>query len=233
MSYSYRNSWVVSGSNTLTVAPTAGDLILIYTHTSVGGGSPTVTFSDNSSSTWVTTSVNASNVGTSGGNYYSFGYCLAANSGVTTITATFNNGTPGTCFITAIAYSGMTSPSYEGISAVNVQTNPGTGANAIVGGTNNVTAQPALVIGLTDNDSGPNAGYTAGAGYTIRYTGATTGVGIEDLEALSTGNQTATFTNASHGTENFVTWTLAFAEGGGGPAGPAPLYYQRKVLYFI
>lgn len=214
MSYTYNTSAANSASgNTVTISPTAGALLIVFSATSGGAGTPTVTFSDNSSSTWA----NASNNVVVNGLHYSVGYCLSANSGVTTITATYNGGTPGTCDIVAISYTGMTSPSFVGVTTPLETVSPGAGTistNALACGSTN-----ALFVGFVRDELNSPA-YTAGAGFTMRYNNApnTFGLGVEDPAAEVTGSNTATWTVATHGTDTFAAVAVAFADNGGGAA---------------
>ncbi len=132
----------------------------------------------------------------------------------TSITATYNGGTPGSVSLYCIEYSGiaLTSP-LIGVSAVNLQSSPGTGTNAVTSNALNVsTGVPALVLGLISDQSG--LGMSAGTGYTLRFdNGGTGGDALlgEDLRATVTGNQTATGTT-THGTDTFVSYVIAFGE---------------------
>ena len=197
----------VPNGNTVTISPSAGDLIVVYSTTSSGGGSPTVTFSDNAGGTWVNTNINNA-ITNSWCN--AIGYCLNCPAGITTITCTYNGGTPGNCEIRAVAYSGISSATYIGVTAINTQATPGTGSNLIVSAALNVTSQPALFIGI-DHNTNSNGGGSAGTGFTARGT-QLNGTYIEDQEVTSTGNATATFTSTRGALDTFATWAIAFYE---------------------
>ena len=201
---------------TITVSPPTGSLIIVSSATSAGGGTPTVTFSDNSTSTWV----NASNNVVLSGIHYSVGYCLAALAGVTTITATYNGGLPGTVELAAIIYTGMTSPSFVAISAPNVQVSPGATANAVTAAALACGAVNALLLGISIDVTASNSGLSAGTGFTSRYNnGNNLNTAFEDPNAEVTGSQTATWTATTHGTDTYGSIAIAFADNTGGGGG--------------
>jgi hypothetical protein len=209
----------VSSGNTITISPPTGALVVVYSVTSGGGGTPTVTFSDNSSSAWANAS---NNVVGSDGLHYSVGYCLNAAAGVTTITATYNGGTPGTANLVAITYTGLSSPSFVAITAPNVQASPGAGTNAITTAALATGSTNALFIGFSIDSSAGNTGLVAGTGFTQRYSNNTGGLGVfaEDPNAEVTGSQTATWTASTHSTDTYGSLAVAFADNasGGGTA---------------
>lgn len=208
-------------ANTVTISPTTGAMVVVFSETSGGGGTPTVTCSDNSGSTWV----NASNNVVVTGLHYSVCYTLSAAAGVTTITATYNGGTPGTTILAAFSYTGLTSPSFVAVSTPNTQASPGTGTNAVTtialacGSTN------ALFIGYSGDSTGSNGGLTVGTGFTQRLNAASLGGQAfgEDPNAEVTGSQTATWTAATHSTDTYGSVGVCFADnaftGTGGPLG--------------
>jgi hypothetical protein len=210
----------VSGVNTITISPPTGALVIVFSITSGGGGTPTVVFSDNSSSTWA----NASNNVNVGGNHFSVGYCLAAAAGVTTITATYNGGTPGACNLVAIAYTGMSSPTFVALTAPNAQTAPGTGANLVTTTALSCGSTNALFVGMHADTTNANDGLTVGTGFTLRadlVSGAnTTQIYLQDPNAEVTGSNTSTMTVASHGADTYGSIGIAFADNasGGGTA---------------
>jgi hypothetical protein len=210
MSYTYRTSANNSANaNTITISPTAGDVVVLISMTSSGGGTPTMTVADGQSGVWTTTSINGTANGA--GYYASIAYCLNAPAGVTTLTATFNGGTPGNCDMAATSYGGLSSPSFVGINH-NYQNSPGTGTNAIVSAALNVGAIPALFIGIVTDGTG-NGGTTAGTGFTRRVNNVTSlDITTEDPGAEVTGSQIATFTNTTHGTDMFDTYAIAFVD---------------------
>jgi hypothetical protein len=212
MSYTYHTSANnTANANTITISPTVGDVIVVISVTTSGGGTPTMTVADGHSGVWTTTTVNGTLNGA--GYYTSIAYCLSAPAGVTTLTVTFNGGTPGNCDMAATCYSGLNAPSFIGIVADNYQNAPGTGTNAIVSTSFNVGITPALFVGITTNGSG-NGGATAGTGFTLRVNNATSlAISTEDVNAEVTGSQIATFTNTTHGgTDQFDTYAIAFAD---------------------
>ena len=203
--------------DTVPLSPNAGDLLVLLSSTSSGGGNPTVTISDDGTggSGWITP---INNEILSGDSHRSVAYCLSAAAGITTITANYNGGTPGQCALAAAAYYGMTSPAFEGISTTNYQVAPGAGTDAITANPFTVVAHPAIVIGLMEDDTHQYSGVLAGTGFTARSVDpdSVTGLLIEDLEATSPGSVTATFTadpNYSRGNDSINSWTMVFSEG--------------------
>lgn len=201
----------VTQGNTITISPATGALVIVFSITSGGGGTPTVVFSDNSSSTWA----NASNNVAVSGLHYSVGYCLSADAGVTTITATYNGGTPGSCDLVAITYTGMSSPSFVAITAPNNQVAPGTTANALTAGALACGAVNALMVGMSANFSA-HGNIVAGTGFTARFSnnsGNQDFIVLEDPAIEVTGSNTATFTDATHGgTDTYASLAVAFAD---------------------
>lgn len=206
MAYAFVGSGVNSANgNTVTYSPTAGNALVILIGTSPGGGSPTVSVSDNKGSSYQVAKAQTANPSFWSG----VEYLLNCQSGITTITCTFNGGTPGQCNILVLEYSGLSS--FIGCTSANAQSAAGTGANAVVSSALNVTSQPAAFIGLC-YDSNQNHPASAGTGFTARY-GLATGDGLfaEDERITSTGNQTATLT-LNTGTDATQTYAIAFAE---------------------
>lgn len=202
-----------ASGNTVTMSPATGSMVVAFSSTSGGGGTPTITCSDNSSSTWA----NASNNVVVSGLHYSVCYTLSAAAGVTTITITYNGGTPGTVNIAAASYTGMGTPSFVAVAAPNVQVTPGNGntlqANAVACGSTN-----ALLVGftmVTNADHTP----TVGPGFTQRYSNDPNLLGllIEDPNAEVTGSQTATFSTTNGTTDTFASLAIAFADHSAGP----------------
>lgn len=211
------------GANTVSISPPTGSLVAIYSVTSGGGGTPTVVFSDDALSVWS----NASNNVSVSGHHVSVGYTLASAVGMTTITATYNGGTPGTCDLLAVAYTGLVSPSFVAVSAPNVQASPGTGANAITANALNCGAINALMLVLSD-ELGNHSNMSAGTGYTLRFNSTVSagdGMAVEDPGAEVTGSQTGTYTSTNGSTDTFVTLSIAFADN---VVGPAPTSYQLE-----
>lgn len=220
MSYTYNSSAINSAANanTITLSPPSGSLIAVYSVTSAGGGTPTVTLSDNGSgSVWA----NASNNVVTGSDHCSVAYCLSAGTGITTLTATYNGGTPGTCDLIAVCYTGLTSPSFVAVATPNGQTNPGTGANAITANALNCGSTNALMI-VFSKENANHSNMAAGTGFTLRLNttvGASDGLAVEDPAAEVTGSQTGTFTDATNGAgAAYNTISVAFADNTGGAA---------------
>jgi hypothetical protein len=206
-----------SNANTITYSPTAGNYLVVVSATSAGGGSPTATIADGHSGSWTT---QKAAVQDDGDLFYSVYTCGSAASGVTTVTLTYNGGTPGNTYLAILEYSGLSPTGWIGISAFKNQTAPGAGANAITSNSVNVTTQPAALIGWI-NELGANGGTTAGTSplaFTIRVT--TSGViGIEDARVTATGNASLTATNTAHGgADGFTTYVMAISEPAIGPS---------------
>lgn len=120
--------------------------------------------------------------------------------------------------IIIIPVSGLANPSFDK-SAFAVQNSPGTGTDALTGGsTGTLAAQPAMILGLSsdfNNTTTPAAGtgFTSiGTGWTY---GGTAGMRVEHKRVTSTSSVSATFT-AGTGTDPHASVTLAFDESGAG-----------------
>jgi hypothetical protein len=199
-----------SNANTVTYSPTAGNYLVLFSETSSGGGNPTITVADNGTggSGW-TTKLNAVNVGV----YSSVAICPTASTGDTTITVTYNGGTPGSTQISVVEYSGLSSTGWQGITTGNQQTAPGTGANVVTSNALSVSPAPAALIGWS-MELGGNAGTTAGTSPLAFTRRVNVSVNmVEDVRITSTGSNSATFTNTVHGgTDNFSSYALAITE---------------------
>lgn len=195
-----------ANSNITSWTPTAGNFGLAVISTSAGGGSPTVTnVQDSSTATW--TQALATTYDATKNAYFSIFYKSNLASGITSLTVTINGGTPGTCQIAIVQYSGIATTSPFIVEAHQGQSAPGTGANAISSGAATVSSQPAIVIGITQNDG--NSDTAAGTGYTGRFTGNNDWF-VQDKRVTSTGSNTATATAATHGGTD-VYWTTIIA----------------------
>jgi hypothetical protein len=194
---------------TVTISPTAGNLLVIGMKTSVGGGTPTASLPDNSSTVYTVALASISPAGSSW--WYSFFYLKNIPAGITTLTASFAGGAPGNLDISVLEYSGLdTSSPFIGITADNVQVGPGTAANAITSATISLTNVPAVLIGYCVDEPN-NINPSIGTSFTTRGT-AGPGVLWEDQRFTSNTTPAATFTAASSGTDTFSTFALAFAE---------------------
>ena len=203
MAYAYANKWTSGSGNTITIAPSAGSLLVLSTFTSSGGGNPTYTIADNLGSTWQVAQA-ATNDG--GGAWDGVQYLLNCGAGITTLTLTFNGGTPGaSCFITVVEYTGIAATAaFLGI-VRNVQAAPGTGTDALTASGLSVTTAPALLLCLVTSGSAS----TAGTGFTSRST--TNNLLVSDSRITSTGTYGVTAT-AANGSATYATHALAFAE---------------------
>ena len=215
--YAFNSSGVnFTTQNVVPLTPPTGALMVAFSNTSGGGGTPTVGFSDNSSSVWA----NASNNVVVGGIHYSVGYCLSALAGVTAITATYNGGTPGSTNLCAAAYTGLVLPVFVAVSAPNTQVAPGTGANLVTANALACGSIPTLFIGCSTDFSNANDGLTVGTGFTLRADLiAFSNAGqmyIQDPNAEVTGSNTSTYTVASHGTDTYASLSIAFSDNASG-----------------
>jgi hypothetical protein len=227
MSYTYNSSVGNAASgNTLSLSPPTGALIVVFSETSSGGGTPTVTFSDNAGSIWA----NAMNNYVGSVAHYCIGYCLSALAGVNTITATFNGGTPGTVNMVGAAYTGMTSPSFVATSnTANEQTNPGTGTGAIVTPSVACGSTPALLVGLTV-ETADHTNISAAGGATLRYLNDPNAQGLCLIDATTekTGSQTLAWTSTNGAADSFQSWAAAFADNSAAPTPPFTPFTQTQ-----
>ena len=226
MAYAYvKTTTGTANGNTVAFTYTPGNLLILQVGSSTGGGTPTFTAADTDSNTYQQGSASAN-----AGNNYWHGWRYVENAGgdgSTTVTVTFNGGTPGETAIKVHEYSGLaTSGALIGTPIAANQANPGTGTDAITAGPLNVTSQPALVIGLSGSIGGDPA-FTAGTGYTARST--TVGLAIEDKRVTSTGNQSATFTSSGGGSNIYRTIVAAFAEPANATATATPAQATETV----
>lgn len=217
--YTYvKNGQNSANSNSITFSPTnTGDLLVLWSRTSAGGGTPTLTsVVDNNSVGW-TLGLATATYGSGSENYVSMYYRPNCEAGITSVTCTYNGGTPGGTDILIAEYSGiaLTSP-LIGVTSGNAQASPGTTANAITStGLSVASGLPALIMGLVAN--GGDGDTVAGTGYTARLLSNDTWF-FEDLRATSAGTQTATATAPTHGgTDDYISFVAAFSEAGAGP----------------
>lgn len=199
-----------SNSNTITVSLTTGNLGVLVSSTSSGAGTPTVTqVQDNTGANWTAAISTYQPAGYPGG-WFSVFYKENLPAGVTSVTVTYNGGTPGTCGLTVVQYSGIATSSSFISAASQGQVSPGTGTDAISSGATTISAVPALVLGIVQNAG--NSDTVAGTGFTGR-TAPDNDWFVEDKRATSTGSQTATATAATHGGgDTYFTVVAGFKE---------------------
>lgn len=215
--YAFVNCANNGGSgNTVSYSPTAGNLIVVLSGSSPGSGSPTASIADNKSDAYSTALATTSF--DSGSAFVTVFYLPNVPSGITTLTLTYSGGTPGTTDILVCEYSGLATSSplivASGLNALNA---PGTGTNAVISSTINVTSQPAALIGLSYDEYLNHMGSagTSPLTFTARYgTASSDGLFIEDARLTSTGN-THTASTAATGADYYGVVALAFAETGG------------------
>jgi hypothetical protein len=201
------------------ITPTALNALVGYVITN-NTGATSVTVADTAGNIWaksvtpILTADSAANIFY----FYSFGVAGTA----TTVTVTPNASAINQYYVAEFSSLG----SFLNASS-NIQSNPGTGTNAVTSAVANATAQPAAVIGMSINANGRAAALSAGTGFTARTsvwaTASYTGY-PEDIRVTATGNVAATWT-ASSGAQfdGFTSLVLLFAESGSQPPGTAPL----------
>lgn len=229
-----------ANSNVITYSmASANDLAVFVVGTSSGGGNPFLTAavtnnggqlvpifgSYNNTTNKVAVSANPFT-------FMSYWYYVPGTdaSAPTSFTLTFNGGTPGNCDIGLIEYSGIsTSPLIATVGTINQQTNPGTGANLVVSNAQTVNTFPALILGISIDNSGP--AFSAGTGFTQRANaslGGGVGVSFEDQRATASGSYQPAWTSTHGAASTFASMVLAFAE----PSGVPPSYYLSNDNYF-
>ena len=199
-----------ANGNSITYTATPGNLLVVLSWTSAGGGSPTASISDNLGSTWNTRTATAS-IGAGFGAPWYTAFDLPNCGAVTSITVTYNGGTPGTTDILILEYSAIdTAAPYIGTTQA-AQSAPGGGATLSSGNLSVASGVPALLIGVSRDDQS-NGGFTAGAGYTGRSVTGSAWIYVEDQRATSTGSYAATATETHTATDRYLTTILAYSE---------------------
>lgn len=206
MAYGYVGATL--GNATVTRTITAGNLAVWMSRTSSGGGDPQVLTCDTNTS--VAFSGAIATYQNSIGEWYTFKYLENVGSGVTSVTATYNGGNPGTLNTALVEFSGIAAASAFITSVKQTQATPGITADAISSGATSVTvATAALVMGVTFNQGG---------GDTVGGTGYTTELDNDDLTVYhkritTTASHAATATAGIRGLlDSYETVMLAFNE---------------------
>ena len=142
-----------SNSASTTVAPAQHSTVHWVSKTSSGAGTPTVTDVVTNGGAHLTqdfvTYQDATTL-----EWFSHWYLKDCPSGVTTLTGTFNGGTPGTVYtvVAEVTGSDLTNPLVT--SQHNHQTNPGTATDAITSGTTTtIGTLPALILVVVANNN--------------------------------------------------------------------------------
>ena len=125
-------------------------------------------------------------------------------------------------------------------------TGPGNGAGLVRSTAATNTGPTSIMVGLsTDgpkNATTPGIVSSSGTSLTTLPTPFNWREGGETFDfhaaqherLLSSGSQQSKFTCSTAGSfDRFLTGAVMIDEGASGPSGHAPMYYQRKVLYFI
>jgi hypothetical protein len=225
MAYAYVGSALnSSNSNAVSYSPTAGNLVVVFSETSAGGGTPTATITDNQSSPGWTTAIASVKASSSPVEWLTAFYLPNCGSGITTITLTYNGGTPGTTNLLVVEYSGIATSSPLTGTAYQAQSAPGTTTDAISSTAGAISKAPAAIVGCSFNIE-EDTYFVAGTGFTGRNTASY--IVVEDQRQTSTGSYAATWTDSTKGgSDNYLTVMLAFAEPSGGGGGGNYAYIQ-------
>lgn len=228
MAYAYVGTANNNASGTtVTYSPTNGNMILLLSYTSAGGGSPTCSATTNTSTAFS----NVVPTTAFGGDYVSLLY-LVAGAGVTSITASYVGGTPGTCKLWAIEYSGLSAtPWTAGASVTNSQATPGVSADGVTSGSLAYSGGvPALVFGFHGSNGIDNV--SAGTGYTSRVINTPSGAmgnGLfQDKRITVTGSIASTCT-VDNGGFPMNSILAVFTEAGGVSVAADPLQINAAI----
>ncbi|PYR76318.1 MAG: hypothetical protein DMF86_12700 [Acidobacteria bacterium] len=138
-------------------------------------------------------------------------YSIARATGTDTVSCNFSTASAGKSILVH-EISGVSASAPLDGHRMTVRNSPGGAANAITSGSITTTASGDYIVGFTFNDSGNQADWNAGTGYTRRqdlrvasYTAAS-----EDRVQASAGAISATFTATSASFGDFITGILAF-----------------------
>lgn len=211
-----------SNANTVSISPTAGNLLALVSQTSSGGGSPTfVSIQTNGGANFA-----VANAATQDSNalWHGCAYLKNCPSGVTTITVTYNGGTPGTCRLAVVEYSGLdTASPLVCTPSLNFQTAPGTGTDAVTTSSTAITAQPTMVLGIHYSDSQDNI--VAGTGESNDFLSADN-MRYASKRVTSVASFVSTATFVSIGSGFAASHFLAFQE----PASVGPILMGQACL---
>lgn len=214
MAYSFVKTGQNSlNSNVISFTPTnPGDLLILFSRTSSGGGSPSITsVVDNNSVSWL--SAIATNVYGSGPEpFFTIYYLPNCEAGITSATVTYNGGTPGGTDLLIAEYSGIaTTTPLIATPVGQAQATPGTTTDAITSGSMSVASSvPAALIGIVLNAGDSDT--VAGTGFTARLLADNNWM-LEDKRITTTGSYAATATAPTHGAgDSYITFVLAFSE---------------------
>jgi hypothetical protein len=206
------------------ISPAAGNLLALNSGTSAGGGTPTATFeamsgTNGTGSVLATFTIPATlaSRNVDGGDWETGAYLENIPSGVASILATYNGGTPGTVGLQVAEMSGLATSSAYIVAAHQRLVSPGTGTDAITTGTASVSSIPAFIFSsafMTHNA----ATVAAGTGYTSVFSGTGYMFMQWRREAGSTGSYAATATDATNGGGHTYSISyMAFAEASSTP----------------
>jgi hypothetical protein len=208
-------STLTIGTANIAANPTAGNL-LFYVVNYTSGSLQTATVSDTLLNAFVEI---GSHFDSTVGDAFHWGYSKNISGG----SADAFLATMGTLVadpaIYVAEYSGLdpSAPYTTGEKAVQDQSNPGTGADAVSSGnTPTLSAQPAVLIGLCLQANNGGA-LSAGTGFTSRggiwtYGGVPLFGFVEDKRLTATTAVASTFTSSSGNADNFTTLAAVFKE---------------------
>lgn len=197
-----------SFSITLPAAVSVGSAICVF-----AGGAP----SSGSASTWSIADNGSGNTYNSVANQVdvdAFGsagwYAVNVQGSPTQLTLTTSSGTIQFGAILGLVFTGVSNVSPLDGHAINSQTPPGTGANAITSGSFSPATSGDLIVGFTI-DVASLGGDTAGTGFTLAINDNSSYFTEYKLSGAS-GAQATTFTNATNGGNASGLWdTIGFA----------------------
>jgi hypothetical protein len=227
----------VASSTTITAAPTFSAHDEAFAYLTYGNGVATSeVMADTALNVWSKIGSTISDATNSQSS--ALFYCKDCAAGTPTVTGTFVGAQVyrGLWIIPVQNLDNTTTP----VGGGQLQSAPGTGANAVTSGNITPPAQPGIFGGFTFDSSASNPVISAGTGFGSSASAAniTSVMGLttlrEDTRITSTSAKAATFT-PSIGTGNFLTLAFTAPEGGGAPAhsriGAAFLFYGQSAAF--
>lgn len=215
-----------ANANTVTIAPAAGSVITIVSKTSSGAGTPTVTGIVTNGSVALDQRVATYQDATTL-EWFTVFDLKNCPSGVTSLTVTYNGGTPGTVYLVVTETTGADTTAPFVVVQHNHQSSPGLTSNAITSGTTTtIGTLPALILGIVANNNSD--------GDTVAGTGYGTAIMANNdwcvfAKRATTSPQQVTATAATHGnTDEYTTFLIAYAEAGAGGASQVLSPWQQR-----
>lgn len=232
------NSSSVNTSGVITLAVTAGNVLVFTVATNDTSAVPVNGITDQATNPLTYSTVQGA---VSGTNFSMATYVVAGanvGSGITGVIVNFSTSS-FTMAVNVAQYSGI-SGNIDGV-AGNTATAT-TAANGIVFPSISNTNQPAMFYAVSFDDTTYAAGPTAGTGFTTHGasghlpepndSGNNPG-NIQDKRLTTTGSQTATMTNAATGGDLFLMISFAWDEAASGPPPIAPYGPMPKQIYIM